>query len=91
VLSSGSIFFFHSLPLLSLSKAACTMIPAFETKKRKTTPRVRFAEAIRKSKEKRAGMQRATERPAKLEDESRNREDTSIADRAFETIKGSES
>jgi len=50
----------------------------------------RFAEAIRKSKEKRASMQRATERPANLEDESRNNEDTSVAGRAFESIKDSE-
>jgi len=56
----------------------------------KGQPQGRFAEAIRKSKEKRAGMQRATQRLPNLEDESRNREDTSIADRAFETIKDSE-
>ena len=56
----------------------------------KGQPEGRFAEAIRKSKEKRASMQRATERLANLEDESRNHEDTSLADRASETIKESE-
>jgi len=62
----------------------------------KDQPEGRFAEAIRKSKEKRAGMERATQRLANTErlatsgDESRDRENTSVADRAFETIKDSE-
>jgi len=55
----------------------------------KDQPEGRFAEAIRKSKEKRAGMQRATERLANLEDESRN-QDISVADRALENIQDSE-
>jgi len=50
----------------------------------KGQPMGRFAEAIRERTEKRAPMQRATQRLPNLEDESRNREDTSIADRAFE-------
>lgn len=59
-------------------------------KESKDQPEGRFAEAMRKSKEKRASMQRVTERLANLKDESRNREDTSLTGRAFETIKDSE-
>jgi len=88
VLLSGSIFFFHSLPLLSLESCVCHD-PGMGNEEAKDQPEGRFAEAIRKSKEKRAGMQKATERLANLEDESRNRENTSL-DRAFETIKDSE-
>ena len=65
--------------------------PGMANEEAKEQPEGRFAEAIRKSKEKRAGMQRATETLSNLKDESRNREDTSAADRAFETIKDSES
>lgn len=56
----------------------------------KDQPEGRFAEAMRKSKEKRAGMQRAPERPATLEDESRNREDANLTNPAIETIQDSE-
>ena len=59
-------------------------------KEPKGQPEGRFAEAMRKSKEKRASMQRATERLANLEDELRNHEDTSVANRTFEAIKDSE-
>jgi len=38
--------------------------------KPKDQPEGKFAEAMRKSKEKRAGMQKQAERPAKLEEES---------------------
>lgn len=64
--------------------------PGMAHEKPKDPPEGRFAEAMRKSKEKRAGMQRPAENRASFEEESRDRQDTSVADRAAEIIKDSE-
>ena len=53
-------------------------------------PEGRFAEAMRKSKEKRAGMQQQSEKRANFAEETRQLEDTTLADGAFKNIKDSE-
>jgi hypothetical protein len=58
--------------------------------KPKDAPEGKFAEAMRKSKEKRAGMQQQSEKRANFAEESRQLEDTNLADRAFKGIKDSE-
>jgi hypothetical protein len=53
--------------------------------KSKAQSESKFAEAMRKSKEKRAGMQQQSERRAQAKEESLQREEASRIDRAFNT------
>jgi len=50
----------------------------------------KFAEAMRKSKEKRRGMQQQSERRAQVKEESLQREKASGVDQDFSNIKDSE-
>ena len=61
---------------------------ANETKEK---PESKFAEVIRKGKEKRAGMEQQSERRAQVEEETRQREEANQANQGFQPIKDSES
>lgn len=56
----------------------------------KEKPESKYAEVIRKGKEKRAGMVQQSERRAKAEEEMRQREDLDRVDQSFKIIKDSE-
>jgi hypothetical protein len=60
------------------------------TNEAKDRPEGKFAEAMRKSKEKRRGMQQQSERQAQAKEESIQREEASRVDQAFSNIKDSE-
>jgi hypothetical protein len=60
------------------------------TNEAKDRPEGKFAEAMRKSKEKRQGMQQQSEKRAQVKEESIQREEASRADQAFSKIKDSE-
>jgi len=84
--------FFHFLVLLSLLQAELCHHPgmAHEKPKDKDEPESKFAEVIRKGKEKRRGMNQQSEERAKAEQASLDREDTNDADQAFKISKDSE-
>jgi hypothetical protein len=60
------------------------------TNETKDRPEGKFAEALRKSKEKRQGMQQQSERRAQMKEESIQREEAGRVDQAFPNIKDSE-
>ena len=60
------------------------------TNEAKDQPEGKFAEAMRKSKEKRAGMQQQSERWAQAKEESLQREEANRMDQTFRNIKDSE-
>jgi hypothetical protein len=60
------------------------------TNEAKDRPEGRFAEAMRKSKEKRRGIQQQSERQAQVKEESIQREEADRVDQAFNDIKDSE-
>jgi hypothetical protein len=60
------------------------------TEKPKSQTEGKFAEAMRKSKEKRAGMQQQSEQQAQAKEESIQREEANRQDRDFSNTKDSE-
>jgi hypothetical protein len=60
------------------------------TNEAKDRPEGKFAEALRKSKEKRQGMQQQSERRAQVKEESIQREEAGRVDQAFPNSKDSE-
>lgn len=60
------------------------------TNEAKNQPEGKFAEAMRKSKEKRAGMQQQSEQRAQAKEESIQREEANRIDQVFRNVKDSE-
>ena len=60
------------------------------TNEAKDQPEGKFAEAMRKGKEKRAGMQQQSERWAQEKEESLRREEANRMDQTFRNVKHSE-
>lgn len=64
--------------------------PLMQNPKPKDQPESKFAEVIRKGKEKRSGMQQQSEQRAQANEESLQREEANRVDQTFTNIKDSE-
>lgn len=65
--------------------------PGMPNEKSKAPPEGKFAETIRKSREKRAGMKEQSEQRAQAQEESLQREEAKQVDQTLTSVKGSES
>lgn len=77
--------------LLSLSQADCAIIPAMANEQPKSPPEGKFAETLRKSREKRADMKEQSENRAQAKEEFLQREDAKRVDPTFTNTTDSES
>lgn len=77
--------------MLSLSQADCAIIPAMANEQPKSPPEGKFAETLRKSREKRADMKEQSENRAQAKEEFLQREDAKRVDPTFTNTTDSES